>query len=839
MRFSSLQIITAVTFLLFLATLVWVLVILLKKQENTRERFAFAALTSYSTMVVTVLTALADNRSMAGELFQVVARLAGKEPKPDPPRIADHALMVLVLFLVAYFMMRMYEKWPGAVSVRQYEKQRYHEPAPFVLEGLHEAARVLRRDPPERLLIRSDKDKFNTALDPPQFSLAWHVQVRDLLTLRSQSYDIDQLEGWHDKERCWIGKDRKRNSVVAVKCVEHQPTVKELSDFVKYVRRLDKSERRGECEFILATREINFGDPLSISGAVISREDEDSLLSNLVDFSDYFSHIRTKVERSKLTDSSLTIADVYVPPKCTVEAEEAPLGFESYVQSWLNEPGQRQLALLGEYGQGKSTATLMLAYELLRRGESAARVPVLIELRGKSPRNMTPEEILAACAYPYNINPQAVMKLLIAGRLLLILEGFDEMALIGDSDARLAHFETLWKFCYPSAKVLITGRPNFFLDDREMRAALGIFRAAATGPYCEALRLHPFSIEQIEFALRKSPETTRSGIVRLARRDAKFREIVARGSLLYVVSQLWEREQMFRYDGPITSAIVMELFIEHSYRRQSEKTRGAPQFMVLSENERRYFMCGIAGYMGALDLPNQITREQFERAVKKLYEAAPDTVADASDGLPRRADRPLRQRLGESEDPVQDVANDVRATGILVQDESKSGALRFAHKSFMEYLLAKAYADYVLRRDREITGAIVTATGLLDRHLLRHEESVAFFSEIVIGSISGVAAQRAALSGEGARFLYDVIVVNSSGIRIFRSIRAWLAVRMLVDRASKELAPEDTGFTRPLMYLMNRVGSLEILMLSGATLLAQAIVFLVLHSAGRAGVRKD
>lgn len=142
--------------------------------------------------------------------------------------------------------------------------------------------------------------------------------------------------------------------------------------------------------------------------------------------------------------------------------------------AWVNEPGQRQLALLGEYGQGKSTTALMFAHHLVESsGGKPQRVPILIELRGKSPRNSTPEDIIAAWAYHYDrIVPKAVIKLIISGRAVIILEGFDEMSLSGDAYARYAHFATLWRFCYPKSKIVLTGRPNYFLDDRELKSLL-------------------------------------------------------------------------------------------------------------------------------------------------------------------------------------------------------------------------------------------------------------------------------------------------------------------------------------------------------------------------------
>ena len=277
----------------------------------------------------------------------------------------------------------------------------------------------------------------------------------------------------------------------------------EITSFIKYVERVANKDSKSfhDPELILAVRNSTSAGSEEVDGYKIRKETEETLLNGLVDFSDYYADIRYRVERHSLPDSAVTLAQVYTPSSCRDEHGMLHPDLEAYLQAWLNEPGQRQLALLGEYGQGKSTAALMTAYHLIKQGTPMSRVPILIELRGKSPRNLTPEDILASWAYPYRINPQAVMNLLMAGRVFLILEGFDEIALTGDSETRLSHFQTLWSFSYPAAKILITGRPNFFLDDLEMRAALGISKASAAGPYCEALHLEPFSLQQIESAL--------------------------------------------------------------------------------------------------------------------------------------------------------------------------------------------------------------------------------------------------------------------------------------------------------------------------------------------------
>ena len=678
MRPSVSEIVTATALLAATAAIIWVIRIVFRKNENTRERFAFAALTTISTMFVSILSALADKQTLFGEVLGALHDVRGEHMKPDPPHLGDHALMIVLFIIVVHFTLRIYENWDGAVSERHNDKLRYHESAPLLAEGLHEAKRIFKREPAPKIYQRSSHEGLPSALEFTAYSPAWHIEARDLICLSNPNIEIDVNNGWQEQTRCWIGVHRKTLRPVAVKCSETMIDSSEAREFIRYVQQVLGTI--SPVDYMVATRDSTDKENIAVDSLHIKVIDQSRMLEDLVDFSDYFADLVFRVERQPLADSAQAVADVYVTPKCMRENNTESIDLDAYLTLWSTEPGQRQLALLGEYGQGKSTAALMFAYRKAKSYRFPSRVPILIELRGRSPRNLTPEDLIAAWAYPYRINPKAVMKLLAAGKILLVLEGFDEMALVGDPEARLAHFQTLWKLCYPLAKILITGRPNFFLDNEEMKAALGIFKSTASGPFCEALQLIPFDLDQIENALRGSSEQTKNEIVGLATRDGKFREIVSRGSLLYVVSQLWEREGLGAYAGRITSAFVMDLFIQHSYRRQTSKASGAPLFMILNEMERGFFMCGVAAYMGSKNLPNQITKDQFDKVIKSLYSAIPPSVSTRVQGIPGVRQKPLRERLAFTDDPIEDVSTDVRSTGILVSDQIKSGALRFAHK---------------------------------------------------------------------------------------------------------------------------------------------------------------
>ncbi len=358
------------------------------------------------------------------------------------------------------------------------------------------------------------------------------------------------------------------------------------------------------------------------------------------------------------------------------------------------------------------------------------RIPILIELRGMSPSTLQPLQLLGAWCSPYGIEPRALMRLIAAGRVVLIFDAFDEMAEAGDPEAKLSHFRTIWRFAYSRNKILITGRPNFFLDETELKTALGIEKASAAGPYCEAQYLTFFGLEQIEETLTKMGQARYNEIVSLAKTDQKFLDLIARPSLLYIVGLLWSSENLSSRVS-LNSADIIELFVRNSYRRQAQKTEDDREFMDLSPAEREYFMDGIAACMLTSRSNNQILQDKFRNVVEKLLELLPDDINLRTPATQAGPIKPLKERLRGRPNPLRDIETDVRTYGILVADYSKPGALRFAHKSFFEFLVARLVARRILGKDKEETGAILLATGANPRNITEMTESLAFLGEII------------------------------------------------------------------------------------------------------------
>ncbi|MFZ2725731.1 MAG: hypothetical protein WAX77_05745 [Methylococcaceae bacterium] len=740
----------------------------------TREKYAFTALFALTSLVALAFTT-AFYQTPWTAIMGLIAHYAGlPAPQFEELNSSDKILIFLFVSWMAWLIQRTFSQWNGAISENQAEQQKRHEDVLFISEGIK---MLLGKYEEKDLQLHNQTDYSNqpSALEVPSDSLAWRIQAIELLTLRWHNYyrfKTENDENWHEKVHCWLGENIKQNKTTAVLCIRQNPNDAEIKAFIDYVSELNNELT--QCEMIIIVQQGEAEKIYSLENNIkIQQYSEAWLLDGLVDFEDYFLDLKKRAEFDCLPDSELKLPDIYVPSALKGENNQSiEEDLETYLRNWLNEAGQRQLALLGEYGQGKSTGTLMFSHHLVQQyNGKPPRIPILLELRGKSPKTLDPLGLLAQWTCNYRIDPKALMKLQQAGRLLLIFEGFDEMAEVSDGDARFNHFRSLWRFCYPKAKILITGRPNFFLDDRELKALLGVDQSTATGAYVQALHLQPFSPAQIEASLRTATAQNRREISQLAAQDSKFYDIVARPSLLYIVGQLWDKSELRARQQDVNSALVIGLFIQHSYKRQTEKIRDGRQFMVLNELERSYFMDGIAAFMAKGKLPNQITLPQFNQIVEQLYAVIPEEVSLQGNALSSNTSKPLKLRLQDNDDPLEAVKTDVRTYGILVKDLTRANALKFPHKSFLEYLFANYCVQRLMDKANVSAAAIWKVTQAEPENVIRTSMlgSLEFAAQLLCytDKIKPIYANKSLLQKE----LFNIITNDSVHSYIFNKIK--------------------------------------------------------------------
>jgi hypothetical protein len=730
--------IMALTFIGLCIFLFGLLKIIFQHLKNLRESFSL-----YSVITVAFFLVLSLETLIFGFMSWFIPQILYAHFKnisytAPPLSYGDYFSLVILLILIFITLTFLHKNWSGLISIESYQNTQRVQTSSWIVEGISELSRILKRQPSSQVYRSEDSNlsykKLNAAVD----SLSWQEQAQKLVSLSSSAYYFDSDTGWHDKPGCWVGHYLNNgDELIFLKPSEKRPSKKELQDLVEHAEKICLRENKIIGEVIVAARAAITRKTQVNKTVRIRYVSENELLDSLVDFTAYFADIKKRFLYSNLPDSNLSLTDVYTPSYCTaVEGDRQPTQVEELLNSWLREPGHRQIALLGEYGQGKSTTSLAWAYHLITEPDAPRRIPILIELRGTSPRDLTDLEFLGAWAAKYNISPQALMRLIIAGRVVLIFEGFDEMALIGNTEMRLKHFNTLWAFAFDKCKILITGRPNLFLDEQEKKAALGIDKPRGNEPYCEAFHLQPFTPEQISDSLRAFDREIRETITNLARTNSRFLELVSRPSLLYIVATLWNRYRLAEKIDKLTSAYVMELFIHHSYRREGAKQNEQPGFLGLTSLEREYFMKGIATYMFANNLPNQIQNYQLNEAITKLISCIPDSVSTASTSINDETRQPLKKRISDLEHGIELIKTDVRACGLLVADPSSTGTFKFGHKSFMEYLFASVLADSFKKEGSETSSSILSTVGGDVLLLIRSRESTGFFAELLSEQVS-------------------------------------------------------------------------------------------------------
>ena len=146
-------------------------------------------------------------------------------------------------------------------------------------------------------------------------------------------------------------------------------------------------------------------------------------------------------------------------------------------EQWLkvSEPAPRGriLLMLGDYGTGKSSYALTLAYRVARETlvnpTPSGLIPLYVDLQDFRRFGKIEEFLVGVLTGIYQIRLDAtrLRSLLEGGRLLLIFDGFDEMVSRSNLDDTLYNFREIKRVSLPSVKTILTSRAHYFRSNRE------------------------------------------------------------------------------------------------------------------------------------------------------------------------------------------------------------------------------------------------------------------------------------------------------------------------------------------------------------------------------------
>ena len=370
------------------------------------------------------------------------------------------------------------------------------------------------------------------------------IKKSDLNMIRAKQIEMiqggrpEQLKNWfrtlgygfggHDictDEYCeWIIRIPARRGFdsILVRFIENQAEPEDI----KRVEAAVKQHQTEEGWLIAAHRTSRSAKELAENNDKVFCYTFDELLDEQADFSRYFNWLESFVKERRID------AD-YVPLACKREIIDQTTGertgeerygkeegwIEGYIDRWLEDPCKEHISILGEFGTGKTWFTHHYAWQVMEKyieakekGLKRPRLPLVIQLRDYS-KALNSESLFSDFFFRKHEIPlpgySAFEQLNRMGRLLLIFDGFDEMADKLDRQKMINNFWELARVVVPGAKAVLTCRTEHFPNAKEGRDLLNAKLKASTRylsgdpPQFEILELEQFNEDQIRDALLK------------------------------------------------------------------------------------------------------------------------------------------------------------------------------------------------------------------------------------------------------------------------------------------------------------------------------------------------
>ncbi|MBI4781466.1 MAG: pentapeptide repeat-containing protein [Oscillatoriophycideae cyanobacterium NC_groundwater_1537_Pr4_S-0.65um_50_18] len=356
----------------------------------------------------------------------------------------------------------------------------------------------------------------------------------------------------------------------------------------------------------------------------------DELLDQDADFGGYLDWLESEIQRRGIEQK-------YVPLACTKEEidpdtkqrigvsryDDRDGWIDGYIDLWLDDPAKEHISVLGEFGTGKTWFAFHYASQALQRyreaqqrGVERPRLPLVIPLRDYA-KAVSVESLFSEFFFRKHevrsLTYSAFEQLNRMGKLLLIFDGFDEMAARVDRQEMINNFWELAKVVVPGAKVILTCRTEHFPEAREGRALLNAQLQASianlTGemPQFEVLELEKFNDEQIRQVLLLQAE------------PITVDQVLANPQLVDLARRPVMTELILEALPDIEAGKPVDMSRVYLYavRRKMERDIKAERTFT-SLAEKLYFLCELSWEMLSTDRMSLNYRE-FPDRIRRLF----------------------------------------------------------------------------------------------------------------------------------------------------------------------------------------------------------------------------
>ncbi|WP_309734514.1 hypothetical protein [Chamaesiphon sp. OTE_75_metabat_556] len=424
-----------------------------------------------------------------------------------------------------------------------------------------------------------------------------------------------------------VPQRRSRFDRVLIRAIIHEAGLGDLDSLRRMVGQLRVDEG-----WLVTNRWVS----QSVRQALIHAGDEgltcltfDELIDQDANFTPYLEWLEREIKKREIdryyVDLGCTKGEFDADTRTlrgTSKYSVADGGIDRYIDRWLENPVTEHVSILGEFGTGKTWFAFHYAGKCLQayrdaksKGMPRPRLPLVIPLRDYA-KALDVENVLAGFFYTQHnirLNSEVFDRLNRMGKLLLIFDGFDEMADKIDTQKMTDNFWELAKVVTTNAKVILTCRTEHFPTAQDGRENFGGERIPSTAnkiaiaPKFETLELMKFDDEQIRAVLSRR---TNSATVELVMANSQLLDLLRRAVMAeFVLEALPEIEA----GKPIDLARVYLYAVRHKMERDITTGR---TFTSLAD--KLYFLCELAWEMLSEDKMTLNYRE-FPDRLKLLF----------------------------------------------------------------------------------------------------------------------------------------------------------------------------------------------------------------------------
>lgn len=419
----------------------------------------------------------------------------------------------------------------------------------------------------------------------------------------------------------------------------------------------------------------------------------------------YHTYVEIKYLRrgkGKFKDGQATRQEFLVTEAIDGSSFETKGDLTPYVDSWLPMDGNSQICLLGEYGSGKTSFASQYFYRraiAYLENPMKNRIPLLVTLnryhKSADIEQMMTDFLVNECGIHRDFD--TFLKLAVRGKLLIILDGFDEMAKQVDVNIRRHNFREISRLLVGKNKVILSGRPNYFLTQAEIeelfsqepqaedpyRAAIRKITSSDISKY-ELLTITLFDRWQIEEFLKKQSEYLKvkgiddwRGLQRTIYETYNLEELARTPVLLEIIIKTIS--EIRGKVSHINAAKLYQIYTDFWLDREYDE-KGDVRWLV-TRTDKELFVLNLAWTMLLTDnLSPEIHFSKLSERVRSYF------------GLEKASE-------------IEYFSSDIRFCSYLTHSAT-DGNYRFIHKSFMEYFSARRI--YTALFDEQHISEIVT-----------------------------------------------------------------------------------------------------------------------------------